>query len=68
MKLHKAIKKLDNLNIRNIEKIEDGAIYATLEDTLDLGYLTAIWEMFSPHYECTITSGNGNLILILKPI
>ena len=68
MKLHKAIKKLDNLNIRNIEKIEDGAIYATLEDTLDLAYLTAIWKMFSSYYECTITTGNGNLILILKPI
>ena len=68
MKLHKTIKKLDNLNIRNIEKIEDGAIYATLEDTLDLGYLTAIWDIFLSHYECTITSGNGNLILILKPI
>lgn len=67
MKLHKTIKKLDDLNIRNIEKIEDGAIYATLEDTLDLGYLTAIWEMFSSYYECTITSGNGNLILKLKP-
>ena len=67
MKLHKAIKKLDNLNIRNIEKIEDGAIYATLEDTLDMEYLSSIWVTFCPYYECKITSGNGNLILILKP-
>ena len=66
MKLHKTIKNLDKIGANKIEITEDGTIYVTLDNTLELGNLVGIWEIFYKHYELEIISGNGNLILKLK--